>query len=95
MGGGRNKNAAQQSEGGNTDEQDVGMGAQGGQNSEMVQLMKWLTEREEKRREEDKERECEERRREITTASQHIYITSKITVQVILNSKIYLTSMSD
>ena len=57
MGGGRNKKAAQQSEGGNTDEQDVAMGAQGGQNSEIVQLMKWLAEREEKRREEDKERD--------------------------------------
>ena len=57
MGGGRNQKAAQQSEGGDTDEQESGMGAQGGQGSEMVQLMKWLAEREKRRREEDKERE--------------------------------------
>ena len=33
------------------------MGAQGGQGSEIVQLMKWLANGEERRREEDKERE--------------------------------------
>ena len=51
------KIAAQQSEGRNTYEQDVGIGAPGGQGSEIVQLMKKQAERKERRGEEDKERE--------------------------------------